>query len=93
MGHPTVPHLLSRDERLEGAAGVVDGEQGVRVVIADGHGREDGGVASNAVADAKLTYQRMVVDILTTAAEDDEAVARGHGLEAEGGIEREEVLG
>ena len=78
--------LVVRDEQLERAAGVADVEQRRRVdqpsLDFHGriHGRERGDVAGDGVADAHVETVGAGVDVVLE--DDDEAVARHHGLES-----------
>lgn len=72
-------------EQLERAAGAANGEQGVWVRFTDIRRREAGQLAGEAVADAQVSSGKGVGPTLSDACrspeEDDETVARGHGIE------------
>ena len=80
------------DEQLEGAAVVLDVEQGVVAIpVLDEGGREDGDLAGDAVNDVELAHGHgracragLQVQVgQRPPAEDDEPVRRRHGLEAD----------
>jgi len=104
----TPPAILQREglrlqvqvdgEQLERAAGTTNGEQGVWVGFMHIRQREAGRLAGEALVDAQVISGKGTAptffDVCQLPEEDDEAVARGRGVERvqEDGVKTEEVL-